>query len=106
MYKARVSWSLLPLPSKEGVCSEIPQNAEHSCRCGRRSLQRSRFPLPRLQTSHGGLRGHVSLSQEVTFGQDLSRAGGQPMTFPEALYQVPTLPPRGPVVAVVTALVT
>lgn len=76
MYKARVSWSLLPLPSKEGVCSEIPQNAEHSCRCGRRSLQRSRFPLPRLQTSHGGFRGHVSLSQEVTFDQDLSRAGG------------------------------
>ena len=75
-YKARVSWSLLPLPSKEGVCSEIPQNAEHSCWCGRRSLQRSRFPLPRLQTSHGGLRGHVSLSQEVTFDQDLSRAGG------------------------------
>lgn len=75
-YKARVSWSLLPLPSKEGVCSEIPQNAEHSCWCGRRSLQRSRFPLPRLQTSHGGLRGHVSLSQEVTFDQDLSKAGG------------------------------
>lgn len=76
MYKARVSWSLLPLPSKEGVCSETPQNAEHSCWCGRCSLQRSRFLLPRLQTSHGGLRGQVSLSQEVTFDQDLSRAGG------------------------------
>ena len=35
-----------------------------------------KIPIPRLQTSHGGLRGQVSLSQEVTFDQDLSRAGG------------------------------
>lgn len=93
MYKARVSWSLLPLPSKEGVCSEIPQNAEHSCRCGRRSLQRSRFPLPRLQTSHGGLRGHVSLSQEVTFGQDLSRAGGPAHDLPRRVASSPNAAP-------------
>ena len=75
-YKATVSWSLLPLPSEEGVCSEIPPEVEYSCWHGRRSLQRSRFPLPWLQTSRGGLRGHVSLSLEVTLDQDLSRAGG------------------------------